>query len=137
MEYKEVPVSSRAAVAREIALWCIAAFLVYVFLRQGIAKFSDTSGWANAFRVWHYPPWFRILIGVAEVAAALLLLIPRVAFAGAVIIIVVMVGGMATHLWWGHPGHMTSEVLPLALALTTAIGRRRAFLLWPREERAA
>jgi hypothetical protein len=48
---------------RDIALWLFALFLAWVFLRQGIAKFSDSSGWARAFRVWHFPDWFRMLIG--------------------------------------------------------------------------
>jgi hypothetical protein len=37
--------------AIEIVLWVFALFLAWVFLRQGVAKFSDSSGWARAFRV--------------------------------------------------------------------------------------
>lgn len=119
--------------AREAVLWILIVFLAYLFLRQGAAKFSDTSGWARAFRTWNYPDWFRILIGVVEIAAVLLLFVPRVAFAGALMIVVVMLGGMATHLWWGQPRYMTSEVLPLVLATIVAFGRRRVFLGAPRE----
>ena len=115
----------RVAIAKEAVLWIITLFLAYVFLRQGAAKFSDGSGWARAFRVWHYPVWFRIFIGVIEVSAALLLFIRRFAFVGAALIIMVMLGAMATHLWWGQPRYMTSEILPLTLAIIIAIGRRR------------
>ena len=117
----------RVAMAREAVLWIIIAFLAYVFLRQGMAKFSDGSGWARAFRAWHYPDWFRVLIGVMEVSAIVLLLVRRFALVGAVMIIMVMLGGMATHLWWGQPRYMTSEVLPLVLATIVALGRRRSF----------
>jgi putative oxidoreductase len=109
----------------EIALWVPTLFLVYVFVPQGLSKFSDTSGWARAFRVWHFPVWFRVLVGIAEVAAAALLLVPRTAPVGAGIIAVVMLGGMGTHVYWGHPGQVTSEVLPLALSLLVLFFRLR------------
>ena len=119
----------RREVALDIVLWVFALFLAWVFIRQGYAKFSDTSGWSRAFRVWHFPVWFRVLIGIAETAAAVLLLTRRTALAGALIIIVVMVGAMGTHVYWGRPGQVTSEILPLFLATMVAIGRRKAFFL--------
>lgn len=119
----------RRQVMIDVLLWIFALFLAWVFIRQGVAKFSDTSGWARAFRVWHFPVWFRVLVGAAETTAAVLLLTRRTAFAGAVIIIAVMLGAMGTHLYWGRPGQVTSEVLPLLLATLVALGRRRAFVL--------
>jgi uncharacterized membrane protein YphA (DoxX/SURF4 family) len=118
----------RMDIIREVLLWIITVFLAYVFLRQGFAKFSDTSGWARAFRAWHYPDWFRILIGVIEVLAVLILFIRRIAAVGAVMIVIVMLGGMATHIWWGQPRYVTSEILPLVLATLVALGRGRLFL---------
>lgn len=125
-----------ARVLREAGLWLVAVFLAYVFIKQGFAKFSDTSGWARAFRIWQYPGWFRVLVGAAEVAAAILVLLPRTALAGGAIIIVIMLGGMGTHIWWGHPGQVTSEILPLVLAGAVALGRRRDFL-WSASRGAA
>jgi putative oxidoreductase len=128
--------TGRAAVVKETLLWIITLFLAYVFLRQGFSKFDSNSGWAKAFRVWHYPDSFRILIGVVEVLAVLPLFVRRFAVVGAVMIVTVMLGGMATHVWWGHPRHMTSEVLPLVLATIVALGRKRYFTLFPRESLA-
>ena len=116
-----------ATVVREAALWVVAVFLAYVFSQQGISKFSATSGWSAAFRLWHYPDWFRITIGVVEVAAAALVLIPQTALIGGVLIVGVMLGGMGTHVYWGHPGQMTSEALPLVLGIVLAVGRRNRF----------
>jgi hypothetical protein len=48
---------------------------------------------------------------------------------GAIIIIAVMLGAMGTHIWWGRPGQVTSEILPLLLATIVAIGRRKSFFL--------
>jgi putative oxidoreductase len=120
---------NRRRVVTEVLLWTVTLFLVWVFARQGLAKFSDSSGWARAFRLWHFPVWFRISVGVAETAAAALLLSRRTATAGALIIVAVMLGGMATHIRWGHPAQVTSEVLPLLLAVIVAIGRRKSFVL--------
>jgi len=110
---------------KDVALWVPTLFLVYVFARQGVAKFSDDSGWARAFAVWHYPVWFRILIGSCETAAAVLLLTRRTASAGAAIIAVIMFGAMGTHVYWDHPEQVKSEVLPLLLSLIVFRGR------WP------
>jgi len=119
---------SRKEIAIEIVLWVFALFLAWVFIRQGFAKFDDNSGWARAFRTWHFPVWFRILIGMLETIAALCLLWKRTAFAGAIIIMVVMLGAMGTHVYWGRPGQVTSEILPLVLSTLVALGRRKSFL---------
>jgi putative oxidoreductase len=124
-------VENRRQLSFDIVLWVFALFLAWIFIRQGYSKFDDTSGWARAFRVWHFPVWFRVLIGVAEVTAAVLLMARRTALAGAIIIIiVVMLGAMGTHIYWGRPNQVTSEVLPLFLATMVANGRRRSFFLF-------
>ena len=124
---------SRKEMAVEIVLWLLALFLASVFIRQGWAKFDDTSGWARAFRTWHFPVWFRILIGVLETGAGLLVLWRRTASVGAVTIMVVMLGAMATHVYSGRPGQITSEVLPLFVATMLALGRRKFISRrWPR-----
>src|SRR4030095_7162842 len=79
---------------RDLALWAPTLFLVWVFLSQGISKFSAESGWARAFAIWHYPGWFRILIGACETGAAILLLTRRTAPIAAAMIALVMLGGM-------------------------------------------
>lgn len=122
------------SVVLDVLLWVIALFLAYVFGKQGMAKFSDSSGWAQAFRIWHFPVWFRLCVGSAEVGAALLLLTRRTASGGAMLIIVIMIGAMGTHVYWQRPGQVTSELLPLLLATIVAVGRRRHFILRRRAE---
>jgi uncharacterized membrane protein YphA (DoxX/SURF4 family) len=124
-------VKNRRRLVLDLVLWTFGLFLAWVFLRQGIAKFSDQSGWAQAFRLWHFPVWFRVLVGIVETTAALLLLTRRTAAAGAALVMAVMIGAMGTHVYWGHPGQVTSEILPLCLATIVAVGRRR-FLPWPK-----
>jgi putative oxidoreductase len=104
-------------VAKEVGKWIPALLLVMIFVPQGWSKFSDTSGWAAAFRGWGYPDWFRIGIGVIELVAAACLLWRRTAPVGALLIIAVMLGGMGTHIAFDNGRHLTSEVVPLTLSL--------------------
>ena len=119
----------RGARVRLIAAWMAAGLLTLIFVPAGWQKFSDHSGWAVAFRHWGYPTWFRVLIGVMELGGVALLLTGRWAVAGAALIIVVMLGGMTTHVIFDGGRHVTSEVVPLVLAsLVVAmrvIGTRR------------
>lgn len=111
------------------ALWLITLALAFVFFAAGMAKFSSTGGWAHMFAAWHFAPWFRILIGVLEVAAALLILWPRTAFPAASLMAVIMIGGMATHLWWHQAAEMFHEAIPFVLAIIVALVRRRVSLV--------
>jgi putative oxidoreductase len=120
---KEVLISA----AKVIGIWIPALLLVAIFAPQGWSKFSDTSGWAAAFRVWGYPDWFRVTIGVVELLAVALLLLGRTAAIGAILIIIVMLGGMATHLLFDQGRHMTSEIVPLVLG-SIVLALRRAQL---------
>jgi uncharacterized membrane protein YphA (DoxX/SURF4 family) len=110
--------------AKTIGKWIPAVLLVLIFVPQGWAKFSDTSGWAVAFQHWGYPDWFRVTIGVLELSAVALLLTGRAAAFGAILIIVVMLGAEATHVIFDHGRHMTSEVVPLTLATIVLVVRR-------------
>ena len=118
-----------------VGIWIPALLLVLIFARQGWSKFFDDSGWATAFRHWGYPDWFRVTIGVTELTAVGLLLLGRTAAFGALLIIIVMLGGMATHVMFDGGRHMTSEIVPLVLGsivlalrrgqLTALLARRR------------
>ena len=108
-----------------IGIWIPAILLVLIFAPQGWSKFSDASGWAAAFRHWGYPDWFRVTIGVVELAAVALLLLGRTAAFGALLIIAVMLGGMATHVIFDGGRHMTSEVVPLVLGSIVLFLRRK------------
>lgn len=117
--------STIVKIAKVAGMWLPAILLILIFARQGWSKFDDASGWARAFRHWGYPDWFRVLIGVIELAAVLLLALGRTAAFGAVLIIVVMLGAWATHLIFDGGRHLTSEVVPLVLASIVLVLRRR------------
>jgi uncharacterized membrane protein YphA (DoxX/SURF4 family) len=106
-------------------MWIPAILLALIFVPQGWSKFDDASGWARAFRHWGYADWFRITIGIIEIAAVALLALGRTAAFGAILIIVVMLGGMATHIIFDGGRHLTSEIVPLVLASIVLVARRR------------
>jgi uncharacterized membrane protein YphA (DoxX/SURF4 family) len=111
-------------IAFEVLQWGLSIFLILVFAKAGWAKFDASSGWARAFSFWGYPTWFRELIGGLELAAAALLIWPRAAAYGAVIVIVVMLGGMGTHVLVEHrPSGVTNELGQVVFAVTVLAGR--------------
>lgn len=120
------PKSRVLRIGLEVLLWAVSVQLILVFAQAGWAKFDSLSGWAMAFTHWGYPVWFRLLIGVLEIGAALLLVWPRTAAYGAALIIVVMLGGMGTHVLVEHrPSRVTSELVHLVFASIILSGRWR------------
>jgi len=110
--------------AKTIGIWIPALLLVMIFAPQGWSKFFDDSGWARAFRHWGYPDWFRVTIGVIELSAVVLLILGRTAAFGAILVILVMLGGMATHVIFDGGRNMTSELVPLVLGTIVLVLRR-------------
>ena len=117
--------STLVRTAKAVAPWVPAILLATIFVPQGWAKFSDSSGWAKAFDHWGYPVWFRMLVGTMELTGVALLLSGRAAAYGALLIIVTMLGAWGTHLAFDHGRHMTSEVVPLVLASIVLVLRHR------------
>ena len=122
-------------VAKFVGTWLPAILLVLIFAPQGWAKFDDASGWAKAFRHWGYPDWFRMLIDVVELSGVAMLLLGRTAALGALLLICVMLGAMATHVAFDGGRHMTSEIVPLTLSTIVLIIRRGQLIGWSGAQR--
>ena len=80
---------------RLVLLWAVALYLAQMFVTMGWVKLSPDGFWTGAFERWGYPPWFRVAIGVIEVASGLMLLLPGLATYGALGLAAVMAGA-----WW-------------------------------------
>ena len=88
---------------KTVVLWILVVLLAASFVPTGIGKFTD-PGWSQQFAAWGYPAWFRPVVGIVEIAAAVLLLVPRIATPAAGTLVVVMTGALLTHLVHGnHP----------------------------------
>lgn len=108
---------TKKAIAKEVAIWTLTLLLVLMFANAGIRKFPESGGWTRMFRNVGFPDWFRILIGVIEVAAAALLLVPRTAAYGAMAVIVVMIGALGTVASTMHGSFLLRGLVPAAVAL--------------------
>jgi putative oxidoreductase len=72
--------------------------LAAFFLMAGVPKLLGVEAHVQHFVTWGYSDWFRLVVGAAEVAAAVLLLVPRLAHVGAAAIAVIMAGATYTHV---------------------------------------
>jgi uncharacterized membrane protein YphA (DoxX/SURF4 family) len=98
-----------------VAVWATTIILAAVFLLAGVTKFTNGEA-VKAFENWGYPDWFRILIGVLEIAGALLLLYPKTASLGAITLACIMVGATITILRAATPlgyGTLLSAAFPV------------------------
>src|SRR4051812_17704467 len=83
-------------IALTVVVWLLTLLLAAAFGGAGMAKLTSGGGWARSFAHWGFPVWFRIAIGVAEIGTALLLLVPRTARYGAVLVVAIMIGALVT-----------------------------------------
>jgi putative oxidoreductase len=72
--------------------WTLQVLLGTLFVVLGVAKFGDPS-WARKFAGWGYPDGFYMAVGVLEIAGGLMVLVPRVASCGALLIVTVLFHG--------------------------------------------
>lgn len=104
-------------------LWFATFVAAAVFLMAGSGKLMASPPNPEGFAHWGYPLWMMYVVGAAEVLGALLLLWPRLASFGAVVLAAVMVGAVVTHLVFRE---WTAMMLPLVLlALLAFIGIER------------
>jgi putative oxidoreductase len=114
-----------SATARHAVPWVLTGFLTLVFLSTGLPKLiGGTTYWSEAFAMWGYPTWFRIVVGVVETVGGICLLLPRTFTLGAIALAIVLFGATFTQLVSGVEGAGAPAAL-LALLLITAWGRAR------------
>ncbi|MDB2447030.1 DoxX family protein [bacterium] len=72
--------------------------LSILFIGAGLAKLMSHQGMVELFEFYNYPHWLIYLVGVAEVGAAVGLLVDKTRFLASGMICVVMLGAGGTHL---------------------------------------
>lgn len=111
-----------------ITVTVLSILLAVMFLGAGIPKLLSAPDVVAGFAKYGYPSWFHLLIGTTEVVAAVLLLIPSLAWLGAAAIVVVMAGAAYTHaiLATGEGASALFTIFVLGVAAFIAYAR------WPR-----
>jgi len=105
-----------------VALWVLQVGIAGMFLFAGSLKLSGAPEMVATFEALGLGQWFRYLTGGIEVVAALLLLTPRLAVAGAALLVPTMIGAIATHAVIG--GSATPAVVLLLGTLIVVWARR-------------
>jgi uncharacterized membrane protein YphA (DoxX/SURF4 family) len=109
--------------------WAIRASIAILFLPIGLGKFSSSpdSHWVIMFEQIHFGQWFRYFTGIVESTAALLVLIPRTAVFGLLLLACTMLCASLIVAFVLHqPGEATFPgFLFLVLAAVTWIHRAR------------
>lgn len=80
------------------ASWCLQIVAAGILLQTLFFKFTAAEESVYIFTTLGMEPWGRIGSGVAELVAAILLLVPGLAAAGAVLAMGVMAGAIVSHL---------------------------------------
>ena len=106
-----------------IAGWvlsCLVAIFLIVISAPG--KFIEWEGKAEMFDHLGYSPDVMMNIGVVEILAAVLFLVPRTGFLGAVILTAYLGGATATHVRVGDPFYIP---IIMGIVVWIALGLRR------------
>ena len=124
-----MPVAIPRAPARRtplaIAPWILSVLLALFFTMMGVPKVLGQGGWATRFAAWGYPPWFVVVVGVAELGGALMLLVPQLATLGGCLLALVMLGAVATHLVHGETARVLVPLVVCAALTAIAWARRK------------
>ena len=107
---------------RNASSWLLLILVAALFAMSGIFKL--TGGAADMFAAWGYPAWFAIFIGVAELAGAVGLLIPKTTRWAVYGLSVIMAGAAYTHLAHNESAQIIRPAL-FALVMWTALFLRR------------
>lgn len=105
------------------AAWTLGILLGASFLFAGFPKIDPSSGMIARFEAWGYSPGFAVFIGLVELAGGALVLWPRTAFYGALLLILEMIGAIWTHFSTGI-GSSLFAFLYLGLAAALLVLRR-------------
>ncbi len=105
-------VEERRGAIDVLTTWLPRVALAMVFLTVGTQKFGTRPMWVRIFGEIGLGQWLRYLTGVMQVGGAVLLLIPRAAAVGFILVGCTMAGAVA---FWIISHHAFSAVIPGAL----------------------
>jgi putative oxidoreductase len=106
------------------SLWVVQVLGTILFFLAGFAKLSGDEQMVETFAAIGIGQWFRYVMGLIEVALAMLLLIPALAGIAALLVVPIMIGVILTQLLISGG----SPALPIGLLIIASI------VAWGRKE---
>lgn len=85
-----------------IAGWVVVGLTSLFFIQSGIQKLAGTEQMIDMFHELGYPDWSRVIIGLVEIAGAVLLALPRLTLYAATALGALMVGAVASEMLAGQ-----------------------------------
>jgi len=119
---QDFALSTKSGRGVNIALWFLQVLLAAAFLMAGAVKLAGIEMMVKQFEAIGLGQWFRYVTGGLEIVAAILLLLPRQAGYGALLLMPIMLGAAAAHLVVFQNSPAVPLVL-LGLAAVVAWGR--------------
>lgn len=112
-----------------IAGWVLSVLLAaFLIVASASGKFMEWEGKAEMFGKMGWSNDVMFKIGVVEVAIAILFLIPRTAFIGAILLSAYLGGAVATHVRVGEP-FIAPIVIAVVMWIALGLRDRRVFAL--------
>ncbi|MFD0673213.1 DoxX family protein [Cohnella sp. GCM10027633] len=110
----------------EIVSIVLQSLLALMFLMAGFGKASGNKMHVENFDKWRLPQWFRVLTGLVQLAAVVLLIVgywdPSWVAAGALILSLVAIGGILTHVRAKDSFQQTFMILLLGIVAFVLLG---------------
>lgn len=108
----------KASKAQRIAGWILSGLVAALLIGPSASgKFTEWEGKAEMFEHIGYTPEVIAKIGVVEIVVAILFMIPRTSFVGAILLTGYLGGATATHVRVGDPFFM-----PILIGVVVWIG---------------
>ena len=85
------------------AVYVIMGLLTLAFALAGGTKLMGQEMHVENFIRWGYPVWFMYITGLIEVGSVILMWIPKTRFYGALGLVAIMLGAIATHIVNSEP----------------------------------
>ena len=111
---------SRAAT---VALTALQILIALAFFGVGGAKLAGVAPMVAVFDAVGVGQWFRYVTGVLEILGGVLLLVPRLAVLGALLLAGVMVGAMTAHRFILHTPLVAPLILLIGLSIVLIVRR--------------
>lgn len=115
--------ASKRAWGKTAMVWTLQVASAAMFLFAGSQKLTGNPAMVQVFEAIGIGQWFRYVTGAIEVVSAVLLLVPSLAFYGAVALALTMAGAVFTHL--ALLGGSPAAALVLFVATTAIAWIRR------------